>query len=203
MDAVARCVAALDPAVRVVTPEELIVHLRRNFGTPVPGTAPPTTQPPTAQPPTSQPPSTQPPTTQPPLKGKTWTFEAERELSHLVGRREADGWSAATAKDSRGFLCYGPYTKDLPRGACVARFRLLVDNATADDLPVVTLDVRDATTGRVLVERIVRRREMKAAMTWQDVELAFTAEAGHLIETRTFWHGTLYVREDRVTVAAR
>ena len=60
----------------------------------------------------------------------------------------ADGWSANTIDDNPGYLAYGPYTTAVAAGAHVALFRLLVDNHTANNAPIVTLDVVDATERR-------------------------------------------------------
>ena len=83
-----------------------------------------------------------------------------------------------------------------------ATFRLLVDNNTANDDPVVLLDVYDATTGSVLARREVRRREFQGAFRYQDLDLPFdlAGRAGHLVEARVYWHGTSYVRFDRLVV---
>lgn len=133
----------------------------------------------------------------------SWVFEAEQHLAHQRGRRDADGWSCNTAADSAGFMCYGPYTSAVPAGQNVATFRLLVDNTTADNLKVVTVDVFDATSGRVLAQREVRRRELSTPFGYQEFAVAFTSQAGHLLEFRTFWHDSSYVRQDRVVVTHR
>lgn len=127
-------------------------------------------------------------------------FEAERDLAHGLGRAEADGWSASTATDARGHLSYGPYTNLVPAGARQATFRLLLDDVTANDDVVLTLDVFDATRGQVLTRRELRRREFQAALAYQDFTLSFTATSGHLLEFRTYWHDTSYARQDRVSV---
>ncbi len=177
MDGVARCVAKLAPHVRVVTPEELIAHLRSNFGTP--GSTPPTTTP-----------------TPAPLR----VFEAEKDLSHLIGRKDQDGWSVNVVQDKAHFMAYGPYVTGIAPGPLTARFRLLIDNNSADDLPVLTLDVRDAASGKALAQQVVRRKTFAQPFAWQDFALSFTNPAGSKLELRTYWHGIAYVREDRVSL---
>lgn len=183
MDGVARCVAKLAPHVTVVTPEELLIHLRNNLGAPVSAPAP-----------TTPAPTTPTPTT--PAASKT--FEAEKDLSHLVGRKDQDGWSCNVAQDKAGFLAYGPYVSGVAPGPLTARFRVLVDNNSADDLPVLTLDVRDAASGKLLAQRVVRRKELAQPFAYQDLAVPFVNPAGSKLEVRTFWHGIAYVREDRV-----
>lgn len=135
-----------------------------------------------------------------PQPGQTWVFEAERDLAHGIGRADGDGWSASTSLDGSGHLTYGPYTHVIPGGPRVATFRLMVDVVNAADHVVARLDVFDATAGRVLAQRDVRRRQLAADSTYGDFDLTFTAEAGHQLELRTFWTDTSYVRQDRVTV---
>jgi len=130
------------------------------------------------------------------------TFEAESSaMGHIVGRAEADGWSANTAADGEGHLLYGPYTRDIPAGSRRAAFRMMIDNNTADTLRVVTLDVYDFTTNTVLAQRGVRRNEFSSTMTYQEFDVPFTAPGGpDQLEFRVDWHDYAYIRVDRVTV---
>lgn len=141
----------------------------------------------------------QPPPPPPPPTQGPWVFEAEH-LNHNVGRAEGEGWSATTALDGPGHLSFGPYTWTIAPGPRVASWRLLIDVVAAADHAVLTLDVFDAAAGRVLARREVRRRTFLAPMTWQELELPFTAAAGQQLEFRVYWHDTAYARFDRVTV---
>ena len=60
-----------------------------------------------------------------------------------IGRSEADGWAANTAQDPEGYLQYGPYTSTVAPGDHKAVWRLMIDNNTADDLPIVRLEVAE------------------------------------------------------------
>ena len=151
-------------------------------------------------PPTPLPPPAPSPVPPPPQPAPgAWTFEAERDLNHIVGRAEAEGWSATTALDPPGHLAYGPYTTGVTPGPRVASFRILIDVVAGNDR-VLTLDAYDAAASRVLARREVRRSELRAPMTWQELELPFTAAAGQRLELRVYWHDTAYTRLDRVTV---
>ena len=122
-------------------------------------------------------------------------------MGHLVGRAEADGWSANTAADAAGHLLYGPYTRDVPAGSRSASFRMMIDNNSADTLRVVTLDVHDFTAGRVLAQREVRRTEFSGTMSYQEFAVSFSAPGGtNQLEFRVNWHDYAYIRVDRVTV---
>lgn len=128
-----------------------------------------------------------------------WTFQAEA-LLHQCGRADTSGWSASTARDNAGFMVYGPYTTAIPGGYRKATYWLMVDNTTANNDIVVTLDVYDATARKILGTRRLRRSEFASPWQYQAFELWFDAPGvGHL-EFRTYWHDTSYVCEDRVTV---
>ena len=127
-------------------------------------------------------------------------FEAEA-LNHHVGRQEADGWSASTPLDDRGHMTFGPYTALVPAGQRTASYRLQVDDVTATNHVVVTIDVFDATTGQVLAVSEVRRHAFTQPHVYQDLELTFTSPGqGHQLEFRTYWHDTSHVCQDKVTV---
>jgi hypothetical protein len=129
------------------------------------------------------------------------TFQAETDFQHQMGRADADGWSASTSRDGKGYLNYGPYTTLLAAGPHTASFRLMVDNHTNDNLTVVTLDVFDATAGQVLAKMTVKRQQFTSSWSYQDFLLNFTSPGqGHSLEFRTYWHDVSYVRQDSVTV---
>jgi hypothetical protein len=71
-----------------------------------------------------------------------WVYQADGDLSHIVGRADNGGWSANTAADPPGHLCYGPYATDIPAGANTVSFELMIDvvngnQDVAGRLPVV------------------------------------------------------------------
>ena len=132
-------------------------------------------------------------------------FEAEGPgLSHGVGKVDGDGWAAATGPDAAGHMVFGPYATDWGGGSAQAAFWMMVDNNSSDDLPVVTLDIRDNTTGGTVATRVVRRKEFRKVSTYQRFGLDFNLDgrAGHGIETRVYWHDVSYVRVDKVVVNA-
>jgi hypothetical protein len=136
-----------------------------------------------------------------------WTFEAEGgSVGHGIGRADADGWSASTPIDPSGTLVYGPYTNELPPGTYEARYRLLIDNHTANTDVVARIDVNDFDGGAgncgtcVLVSREIRRNAFAGAMSYQDFTLTFSAPPGHRLEFRTTWTDRAFIRQDRVAV---
>ncbi len=133
-----------------------------------------------------------------------WQAEGPR-IGHGTGRVETDGWLCQTGIDKpNDFIAFGPYERGLPTGANVARFRLKTDNNTADDQPVVTLDVRDNANGQLLASRTVTRRQFPVAGDYTELTLPFNLSGSNAanaqIETRVFWHGGAYLKLDWVGV---
>jgi hypothetical protein len=124
------------------------------------------------------------------------TFEAEAHSYHEIGRRERDGWSARVGDTPNKFLNFGPYTTEVVPGSRTAVFRLQVDNNTADNYQILYIDVYDATAGRVVASRYIRRREFSSANRWQDFRLSFVAETTRRYEFRVKWLGRAYVKLD-------
>ena len=131
---------------------------------------------------------------------RQWTFESEQHHFHQIGRADGDGWSVSVLDTPNRYLSYGPYTRDIEEGTRTAKFRLMLDNVTADNLRILTIDVYDADTGRIIAIKPIHRREFGSPFVYQEFELHFEAIAGHRLEFRTFWHGSSYARQDLVTV---
>lgn len=123
-------------------------------------------------------------------------------LSHKTGRLETDGWLCQTGIDAADqHMIYGPYYTGLPAGPNVAEFRMKTDNNTANDDPVVDIDVRNATTGQLLASRAVTRRQFAIAGDYTSFTLPFTVPAANQsIELRVYWRGTAYTKVDWVGV---
>ncbi|WP_433304561.1 serine/threonine protein kinase [Actinoplanes sp. CA-030573] len=125
-------------------------------------------------------------------------WESERLPSHLVGRLDGDGWSA-TVKDGPGFLSYGPYTTKVTAGSHAGSVALAIDNNTADDAVVATLDVFDSTAGMRLAVRQVHRNDFTRPNHYQVFTLPFSiakGTAGHMLEIRTWTNSLAYLRQD-------
>ena len=123
-------------------------------------------------------------------------------LSHKTGRLETDGWLCQTGIDApNDHMIYGPYSTVVPAGPNVAEFRMKVDNNTANDDPVVDIDVRNATTGQTLAARTITRKQFPIASDYTNFTLPFTMPADNQsIELRVFWRGTSYTKVDWVAV---
>ncbi len=124
------------------------------------------------------------------------------DLGHAVGRAEADGWSAATGPDASGHMVFGPYATDWGGGAAEAVITMMVDNTTADNGVVATLELYDATDDVIFATRDIRRGDMHLPMTFQRVTLSgnLDGRGGHRMEVRIYWRDISYVKVGSVTV---
>jgi hypothetical protein len=127
-------------------------------------------------------------------------LESERDFGHQIGRAEADGWSVNVRDRGRAFMSFGPGMVGIS-GNRQATFLVMFDNVTADNLHILTLEVYDAASNRVLASRQVRRRDLPRAMTYTPIPLAFTAGTNARLEFRTYLaNAAAYVRQDGVIV---
>lgn len=123
-------------------------------------------------------------------------------LSHHTGRLETDGWLCQTGIDAANeHMIFGPYDTSIPAGPNVAEFRMKTDNNTANNDPVVDIDVRDATTGQILASQTITRQQFPIAGNYVSFTLPFTMPADNQsIELRVYWRGTAYTKVDWVQV---
>lgn len=150
------------------------------------------------------------PTLSPPAKtldvislSTKFTFEAAGpRMSHASGHAEGDGWTCRPGIDpSASHMLYGPYDTDLPAGANLAWFDLKIDDNTADDSPVATIDVNDASTNAITATRTITRREFTSTGRYQRFDLPFAISAlGHSMEFRVQWTGNSALTVEGVTV---
>lgn len=137
------------------------------------------------------------------LRESSRTWEAEgSSLGHGTGRLEGDGWLCQTGIDAANqHMIYGPYDTSFPAGPYVAEFRMKVDNNTANNDPVVDIDVRNATTGAILASRTITRQQFSVASNYVNFTLPFTlAVANQSLELRVYWRGSSYTKVDWVRV---
>ncbi|AIE86473.1 hypothetical protein [Fimbriimonas ginsengisoli] len=130
----------------------------------------------------------------------SWTFEAIPEFNHQVGRAEADGWSVRVGDERERYMCFGPYATEIGSGPRTAIFRLMLDNVSFDNAQILTIDVADAVSQRVLATRDLSRGDFARPMEYQAFALPFLAPPGGRLEFRTLWHGASYAREKDLTV---
>jgi len=123
-------------------------------------------------------------------------------LSHHTGRPETDGWLCQTGIDAANeHMIFGPYEATIPAGPNVAEFRIKTDNNTANNDPIVDIDVRNATTGDILASQTITRTQFLIAGDYVSFTLPFNMPADNQsLELRVFWRGTAYTKVDYVAV---
>ena len=137
------------------------------------------------------------------LRETTSRWEAEGpSLGHNTGRLETDGWLCQTGIDApNAHMIFGPYDTSIPSGPNVAEFRMKVDNNTANNDAIVSIDVYNATSGQVLASQTVTRQQFPVAGDYTSFTLPFTMPANNqALELRVFWHGASYTKVDWVGV---
>lgn len=134
--------------------------------------------------------------------GLAWA-QTSPGIGHEIGRADSDGWSANMAQDTMGFLQYGPYVSGLSAGLHTAKWLLAVDNNTADNYPVVRLEVTDFDTQEVLASRDVKRQEWRVPARYECFGLPVDLSAsrtGHRLEFRVYWYGISYVKGQQLGI---
>jgi hypothetical protein len=132
-----------------------------------------------------------------------WEFRANGGLSHQLGRpdnRCQQGWSASTNLDSTGFLTFGPYISSLSEGPYTASYALLIDNNSADNGIIATIDVNDRNSNKVITKRDIRRKDFRDPFVEQIFNLEFHAKPGQMLEFRTYYHDISYLCQRAVGV---
>src|SRR5262249_43090037 len=129
------------------------------------------------------------------LHSREQHWEAET-LGHATGRLETDGWLCQVGIDTPNqHMVYGPYDKTIPGRPNTAVFRIKIDDNTADDAPIVSIDVNDSTTAQVLASQIITRKKFTAAGQYVTFPLPFVLPADeHAVELRVYWYGGAYTK---------
>ncbi len=97
-------------------------------------------------------------------------------------------------------MSYGPYTTVIPAGSRTANFILQVDNNTANNNLLLTIDAFDGTTWQQLGSRDIGRMDFTAANAPVTFPVSFTNPGGHQLEFRIQFHGGSYILEHRIEV---
>ncbi|WP_156176362.1 hypothetical protein [Hymenobacter terrenus] len=139
-----------------------------------------------------------------PKPDASWTGA---QLQHGIGRQDGtSGWSANPAQDAPGYLIFGPYYTGLTPAfnnpsvvEGTAYFNLTIDNNTADNNSVATLDAYDATSKQRLGSRVITRKNFAKANS--PVEFAVQIAGwpvGHQVEFRVYWKDQVYIRVNKI-----
>jgi len=131
---------------------------------------------------------------------RSWVAQ-DSALGHSIGRRtNATDWSANVAQDNAGYLQFGPYVSSVPVGENVAVWALQVDNNSADNYPIVKLEVSDFDAGqKILGSRVITRQQWAAPNRVEYFAVPFNNGASnHRLEFRIYWYDRAYVIEQLV-----
>ena len=120
-------------------------------------------------------------------------------LGHLVGHQEGSDWVTTVSGDAAGHVSYGPYDNTFGQGYHNAKFLLQIDNTSGSDV-VATVDVVTGLGATILAQRQIRRNEFSAANQWQWFTLEFDNPCFGLVEARVYWHDTVNMRLNQVTI---
>jgi hypothetical protein len=131
----------------------------------------------------------------------SFVSEAEKsDLLHTIGRVDGDGWSAQVSMDKAGFLSRGPYAVNFPWSSLGVTYRLMIDSIHNINDKVVTIDLYDASSNKVLTSRDIYRKEFLKPLAYQDFTINIKCPAGSKLEYRVYWQGTSYVKIDKIFV---
>ena len=144
----------------------------------------------------------EPPTPEPPTpEGIVGLFRVA-EMPHTHPGVFADkGGKAIKATTREGFLSFGPYVEGLPSKPLDVYFSLQVDNNTADNRHLITVDIYDSFNQQIWAVKDITRREFPAAGEFVLFKLSFTPPAQSRLEFRIFYRGYSYVAADKIVVA--
>lgn len=120
---------------------------------------------------------------------------------HSVGFASDSSWMASFS-DGSGFLTYGPYTKLVAPGNANVEFDLSIDNNSADNALVATLQVYDASRNVILGRRLVRRNDFSTIRTPQKFVIHFEKENldPSVVEFRIFVHGKAELKHHKTVL---
>lgn len=134
--------------------------------------------------------------------GKTgWNwYSSVGNFYHQIGRVDGYDWSANVAQDSSGFLSYGPYDSGYGSGHHVVYHLMWIDNNTANNDIVATIDVVGRSGQMLLARKDVRRMDFTAAQTWQWIVIEFDDPCWESIEARIYWHDRAYIKHGQTYI---
>jgi hypothetical protein len=96
--------------------------------------------------------------------------------------------------DAKNYLTYGPYTTLVKKGRNRAVFNLAVDNNTADNKNVATIDVYSRTEQKKLAVKNINRKDFRYAKTVQAFTLDFDNNLDqNSLEFRVYFNGATYL----------
>ncbi len=149
--------------------------------------------------------------------GPEWVVSKDKIYAYFRSgkweRKEAEYSNFASkcgSKDSLGWFCnksicknpchmtYGVQLRNPGRSSRRADFNLLIDDNTADDSVVATIDVYDAKNRIILAVRPIRRKEFLKPLVYQSFQLEYSANESQELEYRVYYHPLAYIKQKNV-----
>ncbi|MBC7740781.1 MAG: exo-alpha-sialidase [Bdellovibrionaceae bacterium] len=125
-----------------------------------------------------------------PIGPQTFYNGTDPRLHHQIGVSNGNNWKVSVANNA-GFLTYGPYVTDTPGGVGTVVFSLSIDNIEIDNEPVVSLDVFDAQTNKVLARRVIPRQNFLRVNAPQEFDLVYETLGSSNLEFRVYSPGVI------------
>ncbi len=110
------------------------------------------------------------------------------------------GGKAIVATLTKGFLSFGPYVKGLPPKTLDVFYSIYIDNNTADNHRILTLDVYDSYRNKVLKRMRVTRKQFKQAGAFNLFKNRIRVLPEASLEFRIFYEGYSHIAADRIAV---
>lgn len=110
------------------------------------------------------------------------------------------GARAIRATTKAGFLAYGQYAKGYPAKPLTVYFNVFIDNNTADDARILSLDVYDSFQKKILARKEISRRDFAVSGAWTLWDLSFTPVDESILEFRIYYHGFSYIAVEKIAI---
>jgi hypothetical protein len=132
------------------------------------------------------------------------TYQAENQLRSVgavISDATADGGSSVLADsgNGQGYMSYGPYTVDQPRGNYQVQFRLKKEVSVSTYTPLVRIEIVNQNGNGTYVWKDLTSRDLKS--DYNDFSLYFYRTGEGSMEYRVYFYDALDVTLDKITVS--
>jgi hypothetical protein len=145
-------------------------------------------------------PSPEPTPTPESKEGLVEVFNVSNLHSNHPGVFPDKGGKAIMATTEQGFLAFGQYVTGYPSKTLDVYFSVFIDNNTADNRRILTLDVYDSFQNKLLTSAFITRKQFPVAGAFSLFKLSFTPVEQSRLEFRICYNGWAYVAADKIAV---
>ena len=132
------------------------------------------------------------------LNTRRYQAEYEEQVQHKTGRKDGLAWSADVKLDQAGCIAVVPWQGVVPPGRHRATWKLMIDDVTSANEPVVVLDVFAGS--RQLAQKILQRKDFTRPNEWRNFSLRFTGSGQSDLQLRAGWLGNSGLKVDHITL---